>query len=218
LREILDELDELDKLDKLLLKIGLTGSIAVGKTFVTEVFRELGCFVLDADKSAREVVSPGTIGWRQIVENFGEAILASDGQIDRAKLGAIVFADEEKRLLLNSIVHPLVFDRQNEWLAQIEAENPQAIAIIDAALMIESGGYKRFDKIIVVWCQPETQIERLMKRNNFSRAEAEQRIAAQMPQEEKKRYADFLIDSSEGFDEARRQTETVFKKLAALAN
>lgn len=196
----------------------MTGSIAVGKTFVTEVFRELGCFVLDADKTAREVVSPGTIGWRRIVENFGASVLASDGQIDRAKLGAIVFADEEKRLLLNSIVHPLVFDRQNEWLAQIEAENPQAIAIIDAALMIESGGYKRFDKIIVVWCQPETQIERLMKRNNFSRAEAEQRIAAQMPQEEKKRYADFLIDSSEGFDEARRQTEAVFKKLAALAN
>ena len=201
-----------------MLKIGLTGSIAVGKTFVTEVFRELGCFVLDADRTAREVVSPGTIGWRQIVENFGEAVLASDGQINRAKLGAIVFADEEKRLLLNSIVHPLVFDRQNEWLAQIEAENPQAIAIIDAALMIESGGYKRFDKIIVVWCQPEIQIERLMKRNNFSRAEAEQRIAAQMPQEEKKRYADFLIDTSDDFDEARRQTEAVFKKLAALAN
>ncbi|HEX9928583.1 MAG TPA: dephospho-CoA kinase [Pyrinomonadaceae bacterium] len=200
------------------MKIGLTGSIAVGKTFVTEVFRELGCFVLDADRTAREVVSPGTIGWRQIVENFGEAVLASDGQINRAKLGAIVFADEEKRLLLNSIVHPLVFDRQNEWLAQIEAENPQAIAIIDAALMIESGGYKRFDKIIVVWCQPEIQIERLMKRNNFSRAEAEQRIAAQMPQEEKKRYADFLIDTSDDFDEARRQTEAVFKKLAALAN
>lgn len=174
--------------------------------------------MLDADRTAREVVSPGTIGWRQIVENFGEAVLASDGQINRAKLGAIVFADEEKRLLLNSIVHPLVFDRQNEWLAQIEAENPQAIAIIDAALMIESGGYKRFDKIIVVWCQPEIQIERLMKRNNFSRAEAEQRIAAQMPQEEKKRYADFLIDTSDDFDEARRQTEAVFKKLAALAN
>ena len=201
-----------------MLKIGLTGSIAVGKTFVTEVFRELGCFVLDADKTAREVVASGSNGWRRIVENFGASVLASDGQIDRAKLGAIVFADEEKRLLLNSIVHPLVFDRQNEWLAQIEAENPQAIAIIDAALMIESGGYKRFDKIIVVWCQPEIQIERLMKRNNFSRAEAEQRIAAQMPQEEKKQYADFLIDSSDGFDETKRQIEDVFKKLAALAN
>ncbi|HEX8196588.1 MAG TPA: dephospho-CoA kinase [Pyrinomonadaceae bacterium] len=200
------------------MKIGLTGSIAVGKTFVTEVFRELGCFVLDADRTAREVVSPGTIGWRRIVENFGASVLASDGQIDRAKLGAIVFTEAEKRLLLNSIVHPLVFDRQNEWLGEIEAENPRAIAIIDAALMIESGGYKRFDKIIVVWCQPEIQIERLMKRNNFSRAEAEQRIAAQMPQEEKKRYADFLIDSSDGFDETKRQVQDVFKKLAALAN
>lgn len=201
-----------------MLRIGLTGSIAVGKTFVTKVFRELGCFVLDADLTAREVIAPGTTGWQRIVENFGEAVLASDAQIDRATLGAIVFADAEKRALLNSIVHPLVFDRQNEWLARVEAENPRAIAIIDAALMIESGGYRRFDKIIVVWCQPETQIRRLMKRNNFSRGEAIQRIAAQMPQEEKKRYADFLIETTDGFDEARRRTEAVFKKLVELAN
>ena len=196
----------------------MTGSIAVGKTFVTEVFRELGCFVLDADKTAREVVANGTTGWQQIVGNFGENILAADGEIDRAKLGAIVFADAEKRLLLNSIVHPLVFDRQNQWLASVEAESPRAIAIIDAALMIESGGYKRFDKIIVVWCEPEIQIRRLMARNNFSRAEAEQRIRAQMPQEEKKRYGDFLINSSGDFDETRRQVETIYKKLVELEN
>jgi dephospho-CoA kinase len=201
-----------------LLKIGLTGSIAVGKTFVTEVFRELGCFVLDADKTAREVVETGTIGWQKIVENFGRKVLNADDSLNRAALGAIVFADAEKRQLLNSILHPLVFDSQNEWLTRVEAENSKAIAIIDAALMIESGGYKRFDKIIVVWCQPDIQIERLMKRNNFSPEEAVQRIAAQMPQDEKKRYADFLIETTAGFDEAKRQTERVFEKLIELAN
>lgn len=201
-----------------MLKIGLTGSIAVGKTFVTEVFRELGCFVLDADKTAREVVAPGTTGWRLIVENFGAEILAADGQIDRAKLGAIVFADAEKRALLNSIVHPLVFESQNDWLAAVEAANPRAIAVIDAALMIESGGYKRFDKLIVVWCDAEIQIERLINRNDLTRAAAEQRIAAQMPQEEKKRYADFLIDTSAGFDETRLQVGAVYRKLVELAN
>lgn len=201
-----------------MLKIGLTGSIAVGKTFVTEVFRELGCFVLDADKTAREVVETGTIGWQKIVENFGRKVLNADDSLNRAALGAIVFADAEKRQLLNSILHPLVFDSQNEWLTRVEAENSKAIAIIDAALMIESGGYKRFDKIIVVWCQPDIQIERLMKRNNFSPEEAVQRIAAQMPQDEKKRYADFLIETTAGFDEAKRQTERVFEKLIELAN
>ncbi len=190
----------------------------MGKTFVTECFRKLGCFVLDADKTAREVVEPGTIGWQRIVENFGAGILASDGGIDRAKLGVIVFADAEKRALLNSIVHPLVFERQNDWLARIEAANPQAVAIIDAALMIESGNYQRFDKIIVVWCEPEIQIHRLMERNNLSRLEAEQRIAAQMPQEEKKRYADFLINTSGDYEETRRQVTEILKKLVEPAN
>lgn len=196
-----------------MLRVGLTGSIAVGKTFVTEVFRELGCFVLDADHTAREVVASGTIGWQRIVENFGAGILSPAGQIDRAKLGTIVFADARKRELLNSIVHPLVFEAQNRWLNEVEAANLKAVAIIDAALMIESGNYKRFDKIIVVWCEPEIQIERLMKRNGFNREEASKRIAAQIPQEEKRKYADFLIDTSAGFDEARRQTEEVYEKL-----
>lgn len=201
-----------------MLKIGLTGSIAVGKTFVTEVFRELGCFVSDADKTARAVVEIGTIGWQKIVENFGAEVLNADGSLNRAALGAIVFANAEKLELLNSIVHPLVFERQNKWLAEVESANPRAIAIIDAALMIESGGFKRFDKVIVVWCQPEIQIERLMKRNNFARDEAVRRIAAQMSQEEKKRYADFLIETTEGFAAAKRQTERVFKELIELAN
>ena len=200
----------------LMLKIGLTGSIAVGKSFVCETFRELGAFVLDADKTAREVVAPGTKGLKSIVENFGADVLQPNGEIDRAKLGAIVFADESKRQLLNSIVHPLVIEKQNEWLRERERENAKAICIIDAALMIESGGYRRFDRLIVVWCEPAIQLQRLISRNNFSPEEAARRIGSQMPQEEKKRYADFLIDTSDGFESARRRTFEVFEQLKLL--
>jgi dephospho-CoA kinase len=110
----------------------------------------------------------------------------------------------------------LVIENQDEWLKTREAENPDGIAIIDAALMIESGGYRRFDKIIVVWCDAETQLQRLMSRNNLSEQEALMRIAAQMPQAEKKRYADFLINTTEGFEAARRQTIEVFEQLKLL--
>lgn len=199
-----------------MLKVGLTGSIAVGKSFVCEVFAELGAFVLDADVSAREVVEPGTKGLSLIVENFGEEILQPDGKLDRAKLGAIVFADTQKRQLLNSIVHPLVIEKQNDWLAEKERENADGIAIIDAALMIESGGYDRFDKLIVVWCDSVIQLERLISRNNLSKEEALKRINSQMPQEEKKSYADFLIDTSKGFESTREQVEKVFEKLKKL--
>ncbi len=201
-----------------MLKIGLTGSISVGKSYVCEILRELGAFVLDADQTAREVVQPNTIGWQKIVENFGETVLQSDKQLDRAKLGAIVFADEAKRQLLNSIVHPLVFDAQNDWLAAREAENPDNIAVIDAALMIESGGYKRFEKLIVVWCQSEIQLERLMLRNNLSEVEALKRINAQMPQEQKKSFADYLIDTSDGFEATRAQTIEIFEQLRVCHN
>jgi len=197
-----------------MLKVGLTGSIAVGKSFVCEVFRELGAFVLDADRTAREVVAPETEGLKTIVENFGAEILQPNGELDRAKLGAIVFGDEAKRQLLNSIVHPLVIETQNEWLRRHEASD--AVCIIDAALMIESGGYERFDKLIVVWCQFAIQLKWLMSRNTLTETEALKRINAQMPQEEKKRFADFLIDTSEGFEPTRRQASDVFRQLKLL--
>ena len=199
-----------------MLKVGLTGSIAVGKSFVCEIFRELGAFVLDADKTAREVVEPNTEGLKAITENFGAEVLQPNGELDRIKLGAIVFTDERKRQLLNRIVHPLVIEKQDEWLRTHESENPNAICIVDAALMIESGGYSRFDKIIVVWCEPVIQLQRLMLRNNLSGQDAMKRINAQMPQEEKKHYADFLIDTSGGFEATRKQTEEIFEQLKIL--
>jgi dephospho-CoA kinase len=198
------------------IKVGLTGSIAVGKSFVLSVFRELGCHVLDADQTAREVVEPGAEGLLRIIEAFGQDIVRSDGSLDRAKLGAIVFSDESKRSVLNAIVHPLVIAEQDRWLQSREAEDPHGIAIIDAALMIESGGYKRFDKLIVVWCDGSIQLSRLRKRDALSEAEAQQRIAAQMPQDEKKRFADLLIDTSGSYEETRRQVTVVFEQLRGL--
>lgn len=196
-----------------MLRVGLTGSIAVGKSHVCEVFRELGCYVLDADQTAREVVKPGTKGLIRIVEAFGSGVLQASGELDRKKLGAIVFADKDKRERLNAIVHPLVIEAQDEWIRSVEARDPNGLAIIDAALMIESGGYKRFDKLVVVWCEPDIQLQRLMKRDGLSRENAEARIRAQMPQEEKKRFADHLIDTSAGFDETREQVKKVFAGL-----
>jgi dephospho-CoA kinase len=156
-------------------------------------------------------------GLRAVAEAFGEQVLDEDGALDRARLAGLVFADEEKRRLLNSILHPLIIAAQDAWLREREREEPRGVAIIDAALMIETGSFRRFDKIAVVHCQPATQVERLMERDGLTREEAERRIAAQMPQEEKMRHADFLIDTTGGFDETRARVEQVYAELRELA-
>ena len=196
-----------------MLRVGLTGSIGVGKTFVASVFIELGCHVLDADQTAREVVMPGTPGLKALVEEFGDDILATDGTLDRKRLGALIFADQSKRQRLNHILHPFIIARQDEILNGWEAEDPDGIGIVDAALMIESGGYKRFDKLIVVHCRPEVQLERLMLRDKLSREEALRRINSQMPQEEKQQFADYLIDTSDGFELTRSRSVEIYNQL-----
>lgn len=199
-----------------MLRVGLTGSIGVGKSFVANTLAELGCHVLDADVAAREVVGTGTPGLAAVAKAFGEEALREDGSLNRERLGEIIFADEQKRALLNSILHPYIIARQDELLSEWEAKDPHGIGVVDAALMIESGGYKRFAKLIVVHCSPEEQLKRVMARNKLSREEAEQRIRAQMPQEEKKRFADYLIDSSGTREETRSRTKAVFRELLGL--
>jgi dephospho-CoA kinase len=200
-----------------MLRVGLTGSIAVGKSYVAGLLRELGCRVTDADEVARRVVEPGTEGLRAVAEAFGPEVLREDGTLDRARLGALVFGDEEKRLRLNALLHPLIMAEQDAQLRRWELEDPRGVGVVDAALMIESGGFRRFDKLVVVHCRPEAQLERLMRRNQLMREEAERRIAAQMPQAEKLRYADFAIDTSGDFEDTRRQTEAVYRELKSLA-
>ena len=196
-----------------MLRVGLTGSIGVGKSFVASVFVELGCHVLDADQTAREVVMPGTPGLKALTAAFGEEILNPDGTLNRKELGAVVFNDESQRQRLNYVLHPFIIARQDEILKAWEAEDPDGIGIVDAALMIESGGYKRFDKLIVVHCRPEVQLERLMLRDKLSQEEALRRINSQMPQEEKQKFADYLIDTSDGFELTRSRSVEIYNKL-----
>lgn len=196
--------------------VGLTGSIAVGKSFVALVLCQLGCHVIDSDQTARKVVERGSEGLKAVVAAFGPDVLNADGSLNRSMMASIVFADESKRLLLNSVLHPLVFREQEKEVRQIEGNEPGRIVVVDAALMIESGSYMRFSKIIVVFCKPAIQLSRLMARNKISEDEATRLIAAQMPQDEKKKYADFLIDTSGGFESARHQTEQVFARLKSL--
>jgi len=199
-----------------MLRVGMTGSIGVGKSFVASVFVELGCHVLDADQTAREVVMPGTPGLKALTEAFGEDILGADGTLDRKKLGTRIFADPSQRERLNHILHPFIIARQDQILNAWEAEDPDGIGIVDAALMIESGGYKRFDKLIVVHCRPEVQLERLMLRDKLSREEALRRINSQMPQEEKQKFADYLIDTSDGFELTRSQSVKIYNQLIRI--
>jgi dephospho-CoA kinase len=202
-----------------MLKVGLTGGIATGKSYVVSVLRELGCEVLDADVVAHQAIEPGKPAYQDIITEFGaefgKGVLNADGTINRPALGAIVFNDEAKRQRLNAIVHPRVFEAQAAWLATLD---PSAIAIpiiavIDAALMIETGSYKRFDKVVVVHCTPELQLKRLMERNQMPQAQAEARIAAQMPSAEKVKVADYTIETSQGFEDTRRQVEMLYTKL-----
>ena len=199
-----------------MLRIGLTGSIGVGKSFVASVFVELGCHLVDADLTSREVVLPGSPGLKAVVEHFGAEILFDDGTLNRKALGAVIFADEQERLVLNSILHPFIIAQQDKILSEWEEKDPDGIGIVDAALMIESGGYQRFDKLVVVHCRPEVQLERLMLRDALSRDEAQRRINSQMSQEEKQQYADYLIDTSDGFEPTRLRTKQVFEELLKL--
>ncbi len=199
-----------------MLKVGLTGGIATGKSYVLAVLGELGCEVIDADTIAHQVIEQGRPAYRDIVNHFGAEILNEDGTINRAALGAIVFGDKNAREKLNAIVHPRVYEAQVEWFEQIAQRAPGAIAVVDAALMIETGSYRRFDKIVVVYCDPELQLKRLMERNGFTREQALVRISAQLPSEEKLKYADYSINTSNGFEDTRRQTEAIYEKLRGL--
>lgn len=201
-----------------MLKVGLTGGIASGKSYVLALLRDCGCATLDADLTAHRVMEPGQPAHAAIVDHFGSDILDPEGRIDRARLGPIVFADPTARAILNSIVHPRVYEAQTEWLESVARHNPRAIAVIDAALMIETGSWRRFDRLVVVYCRPEIQLERLMARNGLTRSAAELRIASQMPTAEKLRYADFTIDTSEGFEDTRRQVLDLFASLCELVS
>ncbi len=179
-----------------LLTIGLTGGIATGKSLVAAILREAGARVIDADRLAREVVSPGTPAFEAIVRHFGPEVLGADGAIDRARLARIVFSDTAARTALNAIVHPRVAERMAALLSDIRAEDPAAMVFLEVPLLYETGMEAGLDGVIVVSVPEALQIERLMARDGIVRQEALLRIRAQMPLAEKRRRASVVIDNS----------------------
>ena len=200
-----------------MLRVGLTGGISTGKSTVGLMFVELGCQLIDSDRITHQLLEPGQAVHEAVVKEFGERILAADGIIDRPILGEIVFKDPQARAKLNSLIHPAVIQRQQEWLKEMEATDPGGVAIVDAALMIEVGTYKSYDKVIVVTCSPEIQKQRLLARSGLSEEQIEARVRSQMPMEEKVKFADFAIDNSGDRSTTRRQVEEVNSKLRELA-
>ncbi len=197
---------------------GLTGGIATGKSLVSEIFRSLGAFIIDADLIAREIVRPGLPAWKAITEAFGNEVLLPDGSINRSKLGSIVFQDFSKRSILNSIMHPGILKEAAKLRKKIGEEHPFAVVIFDAALLIESGAYEMVDLVILVYVNEELQINRLMNRDGLTREDALERINAQMPVEEKKNYADYIIDTSSSHkDDIEKQVRYVFETLKTLS-
>jgi dephospho-CoA kinase len=195
---------------------GLTGGVASGKSTAARMFEELGAKIIDADRIGHELHSPSSPAYPEIVRRFGREILDPAGEINRQRLGALVFADPEKLHVLDAIVHPRIIARVEELAKQLSSQNPQAVILVDAALIFEAGIGGRFEKVIVIWCRPEIQFERLMHKG-LTRQEAESRIAAQIPIEEKRRRADFVIDSSGSLENTRGQVVALYATLRRLA-
>lgn len=197
---------------------GLTGGVASGKSTAARMFEELGARVIDADQLGHELLRPPLPAYQEVVQRFGTNILDATGEIDRGGLGKIVFANAKKLTELNAILHPRIRERTEQLAEEYEASNPRDVILVDAALIFEAGIGGKFRKVIVAWCLPAQQIERLMAKTGLSHEDAERRIAAQMPVEEKRKRADFLIDCSGSLENTRKEVGEVFSKLKRLVD
>jgi dephospho-CoA kinase len=182
--------------------IGLTGGIASGKSTISDILRSLGAEVVDVDLVGREVVRQGCPAYNKIIESFGSSILRADGEINRKKLGNIIFSDAKKLQLLNQITHPAIIDRVNSRVEACHQQNKKAV-VIDAAILIEMGLHRYVDSVWLVMVDRETQLQRVMERDRLSEKDARNRINAQMTNEERKAYADVVIDNSQPVDAVR---------------
>ncbi|MFF3335855.1 dephospho-CoA kinase [Streptomyces sp. NPDC002888] len=198
-----------------MLKVGLTGGIGAGKSEVSRLFVECGAVLIDADRISREVVAPGTPGLAAIADAFGPEVLAADGSLDRPKLGSIVFADPDRRAVLNAIVHPLVGARSRE----LEAAAPEdAVVVHDVPLLAENGLAPLYDVVIVVDASPETQLDRLVRRRGMTEEDARARMAAQATREKRREIADIVIDNDVPLQELHRRVREVWAELAERAS
>lgn len=198
-----------------MLKVGLTGGLASGKSFVGQALAHYGCLLIQADHLGHEVLAPGAEAFEAVVKEFGPDIVA-DGRIDRRRLATRVFADPQALARLNALVHPPVIAREEKMMAEFAAREPRGIAVVEGAVLIENGSYKRFDRLIVVACTPAQQIERAMHRDGVTEAEVRARLSRQIPLEEKRKVADFVIDTSGTKQETLRQACAVYEELRRI--
>jgi dephospho-CoA kinase len=193
-----------------MLMIGLTGGIASGKSVVARVFRDLGAHLIDADKIVHDLLEPDQPAWQEVLDHFGAGIRLPNGAIDRRKLGEIVFNDREEREWLNQCLHPRVYQVYAGQVKHLCDRQPDCIVVLDAALLIETGHHRRMDKVVVVYADEEQQLKRLRERDGFTREQAEARIRSQMPLNEKKMHADYVIDNTGSREDTERQAREVF--------
>jgi dephospho-CoA kinase len=199
-----------------MLKVGLTGGLASGKSFVGGTLHSLGCHLIKADELGHEVLMPGGEAYNAAIAAFGREILDEDGAINRRRLATRVFTDSGLLARLNAIVHPAVFRREDALTAEIQAAEPGAIVVVEAAILVETGTYKRYDRLIVAVCTREQEIARAMKRDGVTREEAEARLARQLPLEEKVRLADYVVDTSGSKENTVVQVREVYRSLRSL--
>jgi dephospho-CoA kinase len=190
--------------------------LACGKSFVGEALAEMGCLLIQADELGHEVLAPGGEAYEGVLNEFGSDILGGDGSIDRRALAARVFGDPARLQRLNALVHPAVIRREEELVAGFAAQQPDGIAVVEAAILIETGSYKRFDRIILVTCEEDRQFERAMRRAGAVEADVRARLNRQMPTSEKRKFADFVIDTSGEKEDALRQTRAVYQELRRI--
>jgi len=196
-----------------LIIVGLTGGIASGKSLVARIFKDLGAHVIDADRIVHDLLTPGQQAWEEVTSYFGSDIQRPDKTIDRRKLGEIVFNDSAKREWLNRCLHPKVFEVYVSQVKHLSDRKVDAVVVLDAALLIETGYDRKMDKVVVVYADEECQLRRLMDRDGFSRDQATARIRSQMPLSEKRLHADYVIDNCGSREETERQAKEVFVRL-----
>jgi dephospho-CoA kinase len=202
-----------DALSPEVLRVGLTGGIATGKSVVAETFREMGAFVLDADALGHDLMEPGTPAHGEIRDAFGDEVLSPGGGVDRKKLGARVFTDPAARRRLNAILHPRILAEMEDRILEFARQSPGGIAVVQAALVVEAGVRSRFDRVVVTHCDPAIQARRLMERDGISGEEARRRISSQADSREKIAAADYVIDTSGSLGETRERAGEVFTAL-----
>lgn len=196
-----------------MIRAGLTGGFACGKSYVAQVLESLGCHVIRADELGHLVLAPDGEAYGPVIQHFGRSILDPTGRIDRKKLAGEVFGHPGQLEVLNSIVHPAVFRLEEEFMDNVQRTDLESIAVVEAAILIETGSYRRFDCLIVVVCTEDQQIARALSRDGSTREQAEARLKRQMPLSEKRKYADYIIDSSGSLEHTAEQTRRVYEAL-----